>query len=60
MPAHRARLPKKIRRKIQFYIRNFTFFALTWILCWTMFITMKEYHNSVDVMKCYGFVPGII
>ena len=61
MPAPaRPRLPKEVRRYLQRWIRNFVFFGLTWVTIWHMVVTLQEFKNSRDVLKMYGFVPGIV
>jgi len=58
--AGRARLPKVIRRKVQAFVRNFVLFGLTFLTVWCMITTYGEFANRRDVLKLYGFVPGIV
>jgi hypothetical protein len=58
--AGRARLPKVMRRKLQYYVRIFVFMALSWITLWYLYIAAHGLSQMGDVMKMYGFVPGII
>ena len=58
--AGRARLPKVIRRKVQVFVRNFVLFGLTYLTVYLMVTSYSEFSNRRDVLKLYGFVPGIV
>ena len=56
----RAKLPLAIRRKIQKVVRNFVFLGITYMTVYHAYITITEYRKVGDVMKHFGFVPGIV
>ena len=56
MPAHRARLPLAIRRKIQRGVRKFVFLALSYVAMYEGYRNINLFLQYGDVMKGYGFV----
>ena len=56
MPAHRARLPASIRRKIQKGVRRFVFFALSFVTVYEGYRNVNLFLQYGDVMRGFGFV----
>ena len=56
MPAHRARLPPNIRRKIQRAVRKFVFCGLTYVVLLEGYKNITLFLRYGDVTKYYGFV----
>ena len=53
--ARRARLPLKIRRKIQTAVRYFVFISLSYVVLSEGYRNMNLFLQHRDVMKAYGF-----
>jgi hypothetical protein len=61
MQNRRAKLPLEVRRKVQVFFRYFAFFAITFVTLWQFYVTLNEFRKvNGNVMKSFGFVPGII
>ena len=59
-PAHRARLPKVVRKKIQRFVKYFVFSALAVVTVWESYKNIKYFVEMGDAMKAYGFNGGAL
>lgn len=61
VPNRRPKLPAVIRHRIQAFVRNFAFFAISFVTIWQMYVNVREFNNvHGNAMKMFGFVPGIV
>ena len=58
--AGRSKLPLVFRRKVQYCIRICVFAGLITVIAWGMITACVGYHQSQDMLKMHGFVPGIV
>ena len=60
-PNRRAKLPLALRRKVQTFFRYFAFVGITVVTLWQFYLTYSEFRKvNGNVMKAFGFVPGIV